>query len=296
MGNRKRRAEIAEETVAILKRQEYQVGNLTVDLAQLLEAMRQGTELYAPDDLETLLRALDSDGDRQTELLVENCTTFAAARTLIARGFENPLCLNFASAKNPGGGFLSGSQAQEECLARASGLYESLLLRMEYYEINRKEKSPLYTNHLIYSPSVPVIRDDSDHLIEDPYLISIVTSPAANAGAVRKNEPQNAERIRPTMEQRIRSVLAVARQHQHNSLVLGAWGCGVFANDPNQVANWFVEALTKDPRFVNQFDSVVFAVLDFADGTPTFEAFQNAMPELANKSQPELCTIDSECR
>lgn len=279
MANRKQRAETAAATVSILERGTYSVDGQSVDVSRALEVMRNGTKLYTPKDIDHLLQSLEPLGNRKTKLEVANCTTFAAAKTLIDEGCENPICLNFASAKNPGGGFLSGSQAQEECLARASGLYWSLTHKMDYYEINRACKSSLYTNHLIYSPNVPVFRNDHDELLPEPYLISIVTSPAVNAGAIRKNEPQQTAKIRSTMEHRIRSVLSIARKHNHNSIVLGAWGCGVFQNKPCDIANWFRVALTDDRRFHNQFDRIIFAVLDFADGTPTFNAFRETIPE-----------------
>lgn len=277
MANRKQRSEIANETISILEQESYMVDGTVVSLAPELESMRAGTTLYTPSELESLVASLSENEGGPTEFSVRNCTTFAAARSLIGDGFANPLCLNFASAKNPGGGFLSGSQAQEECLARASALYDSLSHEMTYYDVNRSYSSSLYTNHIIYSPNVPVFRDDDDNLLNEPYSVSIVTSPAVNAGAVRKNEPDNQHLIQATMEQRIRSVLAVGRQHGHDSIVLGAWGCGVFRNDPSDIAHWFAEALLSDQRFKGAYRQVVFAVLDFADGTPTFEAFRNVL-------------------
>lgn len=282
MANRKQRQAIAAETISILEREIYSIDCNSVNLSEMLLAMREGTVLYSPSEIKLLLETLGSDSNyktnRETVHKVVNCTTFAAANSLIHDGFVNPLCLNFASAKNPGGGFLSGSQAQEECLARGSGLYQSLTQQMKYYEVNRSEKSALYTNHIIYSPNVPVFRNDNDRLLDEPYLISIVTSPAVNAGAVRKNELHNINLIQTTMEHRIRSVLAVARKHNHNSLVLGAWGCGVFANNPNNIAKWFYDSLTTDSRFKNKFDRIIFAVLDYAPDTPTYNAFCNAIP------------------
>src|SRR4029077_4484905 len=98
-----------------------------------------------------------------------NGTTLAAARQLHEQyGPERIALLNFASARNPGGGFLSGSQAQEESLARASGLYASLSRMTDYYGANRRSKSALYTDHMVYSPLVPVFRDDDDRLLDEP--------------------------------------------------------------------------------------------------------------------------------
>ncbi len=274
MANRQQRAQIANETIEILDRGSYVVDGMTVSLSDALDAMRSGTVLYTPADLEALVDSMEPKQQGNTRISVCNCTTFAAARSLFDEGFSNPLCLNFASAKNPGGGFLSGAQAQEECLARASALYQSLASQMTYYDANRSHRSALYTNHIIYSPGVPVFRSDDDALLKQPYAVSIVTSPAVNAGAVRKNERSNVPSIRPAMETRIRSVLAIGRKHDHDSIVLGAWGCGVFGNDPSDIAHWFADALLDDSRFAGAFDRVVFGVLDFADATPTYEAFR----------------------
>ena len=279
MANRKQRAEIANETISLLERESYLLDGVVVSLSTALESMRRGTTLYTTSDLESLVASLAPHDSATTTIRVINCTTFAATKSLIDDGYTNPLCLNFASAKNPGGGFLSGSQAQEECLARASGLHQSLSREMTYYDVNRSHSSSLYTNHIIYSPTVPVFRNDDDTLLPEPYSVSIVTSPAVNASAVRKNEPSVISQIQPAMEQRIRSVLAVARQHEHNSIVLGAWGCGVFGNDSHDIARWFADALFDDSRFIGAFDRVVFAVLDSADGTPTYNAFRNVFAE-----------------
>ena len=279
MANRKQRAAIANETVALLDRESYPLNGDSISLSATLASMRDGTTLFTPPELVSLVNSLEHSVQRDTSVHVENCTTWAAARSLLSDGYANPVCLNFASAKNPGGGFLSGSQAQEECLARSSGLHQSLSTQMEYYDVNRSHSSSLYTNHIIYSPSVPVFRDDDDNLLSEPYAVSVVTSPAVNAGAVRKNEPDIVSKIRPTMEERIRSVLAVARHHGHNSIVLGAWGCGVFGNDPADIAQWFADALQDDARFAGAFDKIVFAVLDFADSTPTFNAFREVFAD-----------------
>jgi uncharacterized protein (TIGR02452 family) len=286
MANRQQRAQIASETIEILDRGSYVIDGVSVPLSAALDEMRNGTVLYTPADLELLVDSMSQYPQFETEIAVCNCTAFSAAKSLIDSGYANPLCLNFASAKNPGGGFLSGSQAQEECLARASALHRSIASQMTYYDVNRSHSSALYTNHIIYSPRVPVFRSDDDLLLQDPYFVSIVTSPAVNAGAVRKNEPASVSSIQSTMQARMRSVLAVARKHDHGAIVLGAWGCGVFGNDPYDVATWFADAILDDLRFVGSFNRIVFCVLDFAEGTPTFEAFRTVFADKQHRTKP----------
>lgn len=173
--------------------------------------------------------------------------------------------MNFASAKNPGGGFLGGSSAQEESLARSSGLYACINQMKQMYEANRAHRSCLYTDHMIYSPRVPVIRDDDGVLLENPYCASFLTVPAVNAGAVRNNEPKNVDRIAPTMIQRMERLLSVAVIQGHDYLILGAWGCGVFKNDAGNVAQWFYDHLIGNATFQARFNTVVFAVTDWSD-------------------------------
>jgi uncharacterized protein (TIGR02452 family) len=182
--------------------------------------------------------------------------------------------LNFASAKNPGGGFQSGARAQEESLARASGLYATLA-GDRMYDHHRSRHDPMYTSWVIYSPDVPVFRLDDGELLDEPYLCSFLTSPAVNVGALH-NRDRRCDEIHRVMQERVERVLGVAAMHGHEVLVLGAWGCGVFKNNPRQIAELFRIALTG--RFRGAFTQVVFAVLDSSFDQqfigPFFEAFE----------------------
>src|SRR5260370_38640775 len=110
-----------------------------------------------------------------TNVEVANETTFRGLSRLSASGGHIG-CLNFASAKNPGGGFLSGAQAQEEALARSSALYPCLLRAPDYYERNRANHSAIYLDLVIFSPLVPFFRDDSAALLERPALAAVITA------------------------------------------------------------------------------------------------------------------------
>ena len=164
--------------------------------------------------------------------------------------------------KNPGGGFLNGSQAQEESLARASALYVCLLNHMAYYDANRHSRSLLYTDHMIVSPQVPVFRDAADQLLEEPWEVTIITAPAPNAGAIAKEQPEAIHQIETVFRRRVEQVLSAAVVFGQTALVLGAWGCGVFRNDPKMVARLFGEFLVENGVFARAFEHVVFAVLD----------------------------------
>ncbi len=205
---------------------------------------------------------------------MRNETAFAALARLSSLGNSHLACLNFASAKNPGGGFLNGSLAQEEALACASGLYPCLLTAPEFYERNRANRSALYLDLTIFSPHVPFFRNDSGRLIEKPILASVITSPAPNAGAIAQNEPANLRHAEPTMRRRAQLVLDIAAAHHVDRLVLGAWGCGVFRNDPPIVATIFADLLKPSGKFAGVFAGVSFAVFDRSEEmTVTYRAF-----------------------
>jgi uncharacterized protein (TIGR02452 family) len=231
-----------------------------ISFAKMQAAAEQGAVLYTPEDLDDLLAALPpSDAPfGETRFEVWSSTTLDAVRKLYEEGETSIFCLNFASAKNPGGGFLGGAQAQEESIARATGLYPCLLKGKKYYEYHRKQRTCLYSDHMIYAPEVPIIKDEDGNPLDTPVPVGILTSPAVNAGVVRRNEPKRVHLIPEVMKRRIAKMLTVAAEHGHETLVLGAWGCGVFQNDPEDMAKWHREAF--DGLFKDRFRRVIFAV------------------------------------
>jgi uncharacterized protein (TIGR02452 family) len=284
MSRHPRRA-TAQETVAILDRGAYTApSGRTVDIAEALDRSVRGTVLHAPSKFKAAPDG-QADGEAgETRIEVTGETTLAAARRLHDGG-EVPLALNFASAKNPGGGFLNGAHAQEEGLARSSGLYTSLLSAREFYDFHREQRDLLYSDHMIYSPAVPVFRDDAGLLLEEPYEVAFLTSPAPNRGAIK--DPGKLERLPAALRQRARKVLAAALAHGHRRLVLGAWGCGVFQNDPYEVAAAFAEPLAPGTgefpgrgEFAGRFEHIVFAVWDTSNGQPRHVAFQEVFAGL----------------
>ena len=264
-------ASIAEKTLAILKAGQYtNPSGRVVNLGKTLRLAKDGTCTYPPE----ARVQVPAFPDRTTRIEVVNTSTLDAARGLADKG-HRVAALNFASAKNPGGGFLSGARAQEESLARASGLY-AMLLGDPMYDHHRSRKDPMYTTWVIYCPDVPVFRLDEGQLLDEPYLCSFLTSPAVNVGALRHRDSRGDE-IRRVMQERVERVLGVAALHRHEVLVLGAWGCGVFKNDPEQIAELFRSALAG--RFRGAFTHVVFAVLDSSGETlsPFEQVFEPAV-------------------
>ncbi|WP_328929017.1 TIGR02452 family protein [Streptomyces sp. NBC_00190] len=257
--------EIARENAEILAAGGYRTqSGRQVALAAALAEAKAGTRIYGPN------RAIPGEviagGGGETAVEVTDESSTVAARRLAAEGLgpvpegAGVAVLNFASARNPGGGYVRGAKAQEEALCRASALYETLLEAPEYYEIHRAERSTFYTDRVIHSPGVPVFRDDRGALLENPFRVGFLTSPAPNAGTIRRQEPERAAEIPAALARRAGLVLEVAALHGYRGLVLGAWGCGVFRNDPAEVAEAFRGLLAG--RFAGVFDRVVFGILD----------------------------------
>jgi uncharacterized protein (TIGR02452 family) len=136
---------------------------------------------------------------------------------------------------------------------------------------------------------VPVFRDDTGRLLESPYLASFITAPAVNDGAVKQNEPNSVKFIQPTMATRLQKLLWVATEHEHKTLVLGAWGCGVFQNNPIMVASLFAEMLGANGTFRSCFNHIVYAIYDQSKNQEVLRTFQNILAHqlspTATKSQ-----------
>jgi uncharacterized protein (TIGR02452 family) len=262
---------MATETMAIIEAGEYRpAGGRDVRIASGVAAAVAGTRLYLPDDSVPVpvpeLSVPEPGGAGAPATEVTNETSLSAARRL----GPDVACLVFASAKNPGGGFLTGAQAQEESIARSSALHPCQQAARGFYEFHRGQRDLRYSDRVIYSPAVPVFRADDGALLPDAYLVSFLTAAAPNLTAITANQPSAAASVPGVLAARAERVLAVAAAHGHRELVLGAWGCGVFGNDPAVVAAAFAAGLA---RARGRFDRVTFAVLDRQRGAPTHAAF-----------------------
>lgn len=284
---------IAKHTEEIVEAGGYRARDgRQVPLGALLAAATAGTRLYGPEPV-----PVTPDTSRTTSFEVTGESSLQAARRMATASPGRVAVLNFASARNPGGGYLNGAQAQEEALCRASALHATLLRAPGYYAHHRADRSPLYSDRVIHSPGVPVFRDDRGRLLDAPFTVGFLTSPAPNAGIVARDHPEETHRVPATLDSRAERVLEVAVAGGYRRLVLGAWGCGVFRNDPARVAGAFRALLVGAPetpetparagagagssagRFAGHFDEVVFAVLDRASDSATLTAFRRTFAD-----------------
>lgn len=273
------RKEVAEETVKIVEQGYYLYGDRKINIAEVQQHAEDHCVLITPDEAQQVLelyqvKAQENQANHAPKQHVVNQAAVEVITELYQAGIKDIGVLNFASAKNPGGGFLNGAMAQEESLVASSGLYGTQLRQPRYYEANRAFKSMMYTHHAIYSPDVVFFRDGGFELLSNPVFASVLTLPAVNYGQViLKGEDKDQAEI--LMKERMALSLALFAKHGHRTLVLGAYGCGVFRNDPIKVAQWWKE-LIEDEGYGSFFDEIIYAVLDRSKDQACIEAFENA--------------------
>lgn len=193
-----------------------------------------------------------------------------------ARGFtEGKIAvLNFANPYEPGGGVKRGASAQEECLCRCSNLYNVLTteeLNHFYYQWHKQNKNYLFSDRIIYSPNIQIIKSDDYAPLETPFSVEVITCAA----------PYNAygfdlDVLLPTYLSRITNILEVAMDNDVDTIVLGAFGCGAFQNPPRHIALAFKEVLVSR-GYYKFFKNVVFAIIDQHCFTKNFLIFQSLL-------------------
>merc|ERR1712060_344164 len=133
-----------------------------------------------------------------------------------------------------------------------------------------------HTDRMIYSPQVPVVRDDELALLDVPFCVDFVTAAAVNLRGIKRKADLN--KVEEVMQRRVLKLLALCQQMGAEVVVLGAWGTGVFRLDAEDVAAWFHNALA-----LTYFDEVVFAIPD-ADKLDCFEETFAEPPEALDSS------------
>ena len=266
---------VAAQNQAIAEAGHYVAADGTdVEIGPALAAAVAGTRCVGPDEP---LAAPPDAGAFATLVEVTGEGSLGAARRVVADG---PVAvLNFASARNAGGGYVGGARAQEEDLCRQALLHPCLLQAPEYYQAHRASDDLLYSDRVIWSPSVPVHRSERGDLLARPFAASFLTSPAPNAGQLLRRDPAAGPRISSALARRSGRVLGVAAQEGARQLVLGAWGCGVFRNDPREVARSFHAWLAPGGAYHGAFERVVFAVRDRNEPSANRRAFQETFEQ-----------------
>ena len=188
--------------------------------------------------------------------VAENTVKETTIQAILSRaGRGNITALNFANAMYAGGAYVLGGNAQEESLCRASMLYYTIRNQKDYYRRNRLHILPDYTDTMIYSENVPIIRNDFGELLEKIVLCNFITSPAVNRTFAKFIFSQ--KKINNIMYSRIEKIIMLSLEKKTDILILGAFGCGMFGNRRETILPMFEEIINK---YVPDSIEVIFAI------------------------------------
>ena len=191
-----------------------------------------------------------------TDIIVELLDSVSA---VVKYAPEGKVCvLNFASYTSAGGRFMEGNFAQEEALCHESFLYNVLSSEefKDFYKFNDLNKNKgLYRNRALYSKDV---------YFRDGIPADVVTCAAANYRTLERYKTGTKEENEEIMKERIEFLLNVISNFDADIVILGAWGCGVFRQDPCFISEEFRKALK-----THKFKKAVFAIKD----EKTYEKF-----------------------
>ena len=220
------------------------------------------------------------------QVIVTKNRSFEAARPYAEQGLKIAV-LNFASSTNPGGGVTSGASAQEECLCRVSTLYPCLKDESMwdlFYAPHRKARNPLHNDDIIYTKDVIVFKDDDYQPLPKPFTVDVITCAAPtlreqSSNRYNPSDGDSAPDITPEdllalHEKRGRQILSAAAANGAQVIILGAFGCGAFKNDPAVVAQAYANIL---PDYLHYFRTIEFAVYCRPRSPQNFEAFNQAL-------------------
>ncbi len=240
------------ETLDICEKGRYEKCGNAISLGLSPEQMT-GVRVFLPEDLKNMS---ESFGESASP---EGCSSFSCenrdALSLAHDKAKDPdysavsggsrvLLLNLASAVRPGGGVRDGMGGQEEDLCRDSTLLMSLESNdaKPYYEYNNGLNTRMGSDAVIISPDVAVFRDENGELLDEPFMISVITCSAPN---IRFGlEGRSEEEYQKMLYERIESILRCAAGCGYKNVILGAFGCGAFRNDAALVSDYFYKALT----------------------------------------------------
>ena len=234
--------------------------------------------------------------DEQTIVEVQNIDCLYAGVQLKEQGY-NPAVLNMASRRNPGGGVVTGAGAQEETLFRRTNLFRSLYQFAPFagmYGIKSSHcQYPLDRNYGgVYTPGAIYFRESEQKgyaLLDNPVSLSFITVAGMNRPDLTADGMIADHHVEP-IKNKIRTIFRIGLVHCHDSLVLGALGCGAFRNPPRHVARLFHEVM-EEPEFKNKYRKIVFAILDDHNTHQSHNPEGNFKPfadEFAGMDEPGL--------
>lgn len=271
---REDRVEIFNDTLEWIKRDE--------ELSASIDRAKKLTDVFYENDYPIF----DSQKIRNTTINVSPDRSFESAVKLSQKFTGRKIAvLNFANAFHAGGGVTRGANAQEECLCRTSTLYPLLYrktLRDSFYCHHSRLNTPKASDSLIYTEGVVICKTDTDYperLPKDKWTtVDVITMAApdlrdksnmyakiVNNGVTMSEAEQFGYHVKRAIH-----MLTVAASKGADVLVLGAFGCGAFRNNPYIVAEAYKTAIAVFPKV---FEHIEFAVYCPPGNNENYAAF-----------------------
>ncbi len=256
------------------------------DLSASILVAKKNTTVYFEDDYPDF----DITKTKDTVITVSKDRSYEAAMRLHRQNPDAKIAvMNFANAFHAGGGVTKGSSAQEECLCRTSTLYPLLYrkyLRDTFYKHHYDLNTPKATDSLVYTEGVIICKTDEDlpkRMQKENWVkVDVITiaapdlreksnkhAPLVNGGTYMNNAELFGYHVKRAIH-----MLTCAASKKADILVLGAFGCGAFENDPEVVARAYKTALQEFPKV---FDRIEFAVYCSPKSSRNYEVFSREL-------------------
>ena len=240
------------------------------------------SEENADDILENLIYG--NETEKEAKIIVSKKRSFEAASAYRGKHIS---VLNFASATNPGGGVTKGASAQEECLCRISTLYKCISAseiteafhKKHRYALKTGKMNSLYNDDCIQTCDVTVFKSDTAKPVllseEDWFDVDVISCAAPNLRYMSqhdKNWKKNVtdKKLFDIYKKRINRVLDIASCAKSDVIILGAFGCGAFANSPELVAKAMHVAIDEHKY---DFETIELAIYCSPRDTSNYEVF-----------------------
>ena len=273
---RKKCADIFKDTYDKCEKNEV----LKESIEQSIKLTKLYTEGYKFDLEKAKIKSKDFN------IIITADRTLEAVKKYYSSNYKNNKIgvLNFASAKHPGGGVWNGARSQEESICRASTLYSCLItefLKENFYSYNIEKKS--VSERMVYIPDVLVFKSDDNVFSQtldekDWYNIDVISCAAHNQRAYKVKY----EELKKINYFKIKSIIECAVENNVDNLILGAFGCGAFGNEPQLVSETFKKILI-DEEYYKYFENVHFAIFTALNETINLNEFNKTFEKYLKK-------------
>lgn len=243
-------------------------------------------KVISEKNADTILQNLTHEREtgKEAEIIVSKKRSFEAASAYRGKHIS---VLNFASATNPGGGVTKGASAQEECLCRVSTLYKCISAseiteafhKKHWRALKTGEMDSFYNDDCIQTCNVTVFKSDTAKTVllpeKDWFDVDVISCAAPNLRRMsqhNKHWKKNVtnQELLDIYKKRINRVLDIARYAKSEVVILGAFGCGAFANPPELVAKAMHASIDE---YKYDFETIELAVYCPLRDTSNYEVF-----------------------